>query len=257
MASGYAKYTGKLGACIATTGPGAVHLMNGLYDAAMEGAPVIAITGSVFHDLIGTYYTQEVDAVSLMKDVAQFNQMVTGPRHALTVVDIACRTALTTPGVVHLTVSKDIQHQQLAADKVSKGSENLVGSHTFTPRIDVPAENELIQAADLLNSTGKICILAGRGALKAGTEIEQLAEKLGAPVAKALLGKALLPDDSPYTTGGIGHLGTLPSQQMMKECELLLILGSTMPHLEFYPEHDFAKAIQIDRDPNVLACVTL
>lgn len=249
MASGYAKYTGKLGACIATTGPGAVHLMNGLYDAAMEGAPVIAITGSVFHDLIGTYYVQEVDTVSLMKDVAVFNQMITGPRHALTVVDIACRTALTTPGVVHLTISKDVQHQQLIADKASTGSENLVGSNAFMPRIDLPADNELMLAADLLNSTDKICILAGRGALKAGKEIEQLAEKLSAPVAKALLGKAVLADDSPYTTGGTGHLGTLPSKQMMHECELLLILGSTMPYLEYYPANKQAKAIQIDRDP--------
>jgi pyruvate dehydrogenase (quinone) len=249
MASAHAKYTGKLGACIATSGPGAVHLMNGIYDAAMEGAPVIAITGAVFHDLVGTSFTQEVDTVALMKDATVYNKMISGPRQALTIVDLACRAALTAPGVAHLTVSKDTQQKPLSEDKTSKGSDNLQGSASYMPRVDIPSDGELDAAAALLNSGSRITILAGRGALAAREEVEKLAEKLGAPVAKALLGKALLPDDSPYTTGGTGNLGTMPSKQMMQDCDTLLILGSNMPWLEYYPQADHAKAIQIDRDP--------
>jgi pyruvate dehydrogenase (quinone) len=247
MASGYAKYTGKLGVCLATTGPGAVHLINGLYDAAMEGAPVLAITGIINHDLLGTQYTQEVDTVKLFQDLAVYNQNITGPLHALTVVDLACRAALTKPGVAHLTVATDTQMKPLSEDKPSKKAGHLRGSSTFQPRIETPAEDELARAASLLNSSSKIVILTGRGALAARKEVEALAEKLAAPVAKALLGKTLLPDDSPYTTGGTGHLGTLPSKQMMEECDLLLILGSNMPYLEYYPKN--APAIQVDRDP--------
>ncbi|MVN21610.1 pyruvate oxidase [Mucilaginibacter sp. HMF7410] len=247
MASGYFKHSGKLAACIATSGPGAVHLMNGIYDAAKENVPVIAITGSTYHDLLGTHFTQEVDTVSLMKDATVFNQMLTGPQHALTAVDLACRAALTTPGVAHLTISTDVQQKVLSEDKKSKKAANLHGSSTYMPRVETPEEDELNTAANLINSSSKVMILAGRGALKARAEVGQLAEKLGAPVAKALLGKALLPDDSPFTTGGTGHLGTYPSQQMMAECDLLLILGSTMPWIEYYPKN--AKGIQIDRDP--------
>ena len=236
MASGYAKMTGKLGVCMGTTGPGAVHLMNGLYDAAMEGAPVLAITGLVNHDLAGTSFTQEVDTVALMNNATIFNRMISGPRHAQTIVDLACRAALSVPGVAHLTVSKDTQKTLLADDKASPESENLHGSAKFVSRIDTPADNELDAAAELLNSGLKVAILVGRGALNARAEIENLAAKLNAPVIKALLGKAVLPDDSPYTTGGTGHLGTMPSKQMMHECDRLLILGSNMPHLEYYPK---------------------
>ncbi len=247
MASGYAKATGKLGVCLGTTGPGAVHLMNGLYDAAMEGAPVLALTGLIPHDLLGTKFTQEVNTVAMLQDIAVYNQQVSGPVHAQTVVDLACRTALTTPGVAHITVATDVQQKPLSEDKHSEKGGHLSGSSTFMPRIDVPSNDELEQAAALLNNSSKIMILAGRGALHARDEVLQLAEKLNAPVAKALLGKALLPDDSPYTTGGTGRLGTLPSKQMMEECETLLILGSNMPYLDYYPKK--AVGIQIDRDP--------
>jgi pyruvate dehydrogenase (quinone) len=247
MASGYAKYTGKLGVCLATTGPGAVHLLNGLYDAAMEGAPVLAITGVINHDLLGTQFTQEVDTVKLVQDLAIYNQQISGPLHALTVVDLACRTALTTPGVAHITVATDTQMKPLSEDKPSQKAGHLTGASVFQPRSDVPEDKELRQAAALLNAGKKIVLLTGRGALGARGEVTQLAEKLGAPVAKALLGKTLLPDDSPYTTGGTGHLGTLPSKQVMEECDTLLILGSNMPHLEYYPKN--AVGIQIDRDP--------
>jgi thiamine pyrophosphate-dependent acetolactate synthase large subunit-like protein len=246
MASGYAKYTGRLGVCLATTGPGAVHLLNGLYDAAMEGAPVLAITGIINHDLLGTQFTQEVDTVKMLQDVAIYNQTITGAQHALTVVDLACRNALTVPGVAHITISTDTQMKPLDEDKASKKAGHLTGSSAYLPRRDVPEEQELRAAATLLNKPGKIMILAGRGALDARAELIQLADKLGAPVAKALLGKSVLPDDSPYTTGGTGRLGTIPSKQMMEECDTLLILGSTMPHLEYYPKT--ATGIQIDRD---------
>ncbi len=247
MASGYAKCTGKLGVCLGTTGPGAVHLMNGLYDAAMEGAPVLAITGIIPHDLLGTKFTQEVNTVAMLEDIAVYNQQISGPVHAQTVVDLACRAALTTPGLAHVTIATDVQQKPLSEDKHSEKGGHLIGSSTFMPRADVPAENELDQAAAILNNSSKIMILAGRGALKARDEVLQIADKLGAPVAKALLGKALLPDDSPFTTGGTGRLGTLPSKQMMTECETLLILGSNMPHLDYYPKD--AKGIQVDRDP--------
>ncbi|HEX3933814.1 MAG TPA: thiamine pyrophosphate-binding protein, partial [Puia sp.] len=229
MASGYAKYTGRLGVCMATTGPGAVHLMNGLYDASMEGAPVLALTGIINHDLLGTQFTQEVDTVKMVQDLAIYNQEVTGPLQALTVVDLACRSALMTPGVAHLTIATDVQAKTLGEDKPSKKAGHLTGSSTAPPYTDLPSPEELRQAADLINQSNKIMILAGRGALAAREEIEKLADKLGAPVAKALLGKTLLPDDSPFTTGGTGKLGTLPSMQMMAECDLLLILGSNMP----------------------------
>lgn len=249
MASGYAKCTGKLGVCLATTGPGAVHLLNGLADAALEGAPVLAITGVVYHDLLGTSFMQEVDTVPMLEHITVYNQQITGPLHAQTIVDLACRTALTVPGVAHLTMSTDVQLKRLSEDKPSAKSGHLTGTSVFTPRIDIPADEELTKTAALLNSHHKIMILAGRGALKAREEVQQLASRLGAPVAKALLGKAVLPDDSPYTTGGIGRLGTLPSLQMMQECTLLLILGSTMPYLEYYPQPERAQGIQIDNDP--------
>jgi len=249
MASGYAKHTGRLGVCIATTGPGAVHLINGLYDAAMEQAPVLAITGVINHDLLGTQYVQEIDTVKLFEDVTIYNQLVTGPLHAQTVVDLACRAALAVPGVAHLTMSTDTQQQKIRDDKHSKKAGHLIGTPAYVPRTEVPSNEQLQQAAALLNAGSKVMILAGRGANGARAEVEQLAKKLNAPVAKALLGKAVLPDDSPYTTGGIGHLGTLPSKQMMEDCDTLLILGSNMPYLDYYPKEGQAKTIQVDRDP--------
>lgn len=248
MACGYAKYTGKLGVCVATSGPGAIHLVNGLYDAYKDHAPVLAITGAPVSDLVGTDYTQEVDTLSLLQEAALYNQMITGPHQAKTVVDLAIRAALTSHGVAHLKFAKDTQQEELSDDELTKGSsKNFEGSTVFSPRVEVPAQSELEKAAELIHQGKKIGILAGYGALEAGVQVEQLAELLGAPVAKALLGKAVLPDDSPYSTGGTGHLGTLPSKEWMKECDTLLILGSNMPYLDYYPEK--AKAIQIDHEP--------
>jgi pyruvate dehydrogenase (quinone)/pyruvate decarboxylase len=252
MACGYAKYTGRLGACLGTTGPGAVHLMNGLYDAAFDGAPVIAITGTTFHDLIGTRYQQSVDTVALMKDVALYNAQITGPAHALIVTDIACRTALGARGVAHLTIAKDTQAEQFSADKPSMENHGLRTSTSWLPPLGTPPAEQIAAAADLLNSSTKIAILAGQGALLARAEVEAIADLLGAPVAKSLLAKALMPDDSPLTTGGIGHLGTMPSLQAMQDCDAVLILGSTMPWIDYYPKPGQARGIQIDIKPERL-----
>ncbi|CAJ36760.1 putative pyruvate decarboxylase [Methanocella arvoryzae MRE50] len=248
MASGYAKYTGKLGACLATTGPGAVHLLNGLYDAAMDGAPVIAITGTTYSDVIGTQYTQDVDTMALMKDVAAYSVRITGPRHALAVVDVACQAALSRQGVAHLTIPVDVQMRPLQEDKSSTAYGPIRGAPTWTPPAGTPPAEQLDAAAELLNSGSKTMILAGRGALGARSEVEQVADLLGAPIAKALLGKAVVSDDHPYTTGGIGHLGTRPSQELMQECDTLLILGSNMPYADYYPKPGQARCVQIDRD---------
>jgi len=252
MAGGFAKQTGKLGVCLATTGPGAVHLMNGLYDAHMDGAPVLAITGMTFHDLIGTRFQQDVDTVELMSCVATYNVEITGPRHALMVTNLACRSALGRRGVAHLTVPKDVQMMKLRDDKPSMENHGGRTSSAWIRVVDAPGASELRAAADILNSANRIAILAGQGALNARPEVESLAETLGAPVAKSLLGKGVLPDDSPYTTGGIGHLGTTPSHWAMHNCDAVLILGSTMPWIDSYPRPGQAKGVQVDLAPERL-----
>ncbi|MGQ0643739.1 MAG: thiamine pyrophosphate-dependent enzyme [Gemmatimonadaceae bacterium] len=248
MACGYAKFTGKLGVCMATSGPGAIHLLNGLYDAKLDGAPVLAITGQTYHDLIGTRYQQEVDLVSLFKDVAVYDQQLTGAAQARSLVDAACRAALATKGVAHITCPVDLQEQELKEDEPSP---KKVAGHTtnaWTPPIVVPREMDLRRAAELLNAGTKTAILAGHGALGAAVELEKCAELLAAPIVKPLLGKAVVPDDSPYTTGGIGLLGTLPSELALEECDSLLIVGSSFPYMEFYPKPGQATAVQIDCD---------
>jgi pyruvate dehydrogenase (quinone) len=248
MACGYAKYTGKLGVCLATSGPGALHLVNGLYDAYKDHAPVLAITGAPVSDLAGTDYTQEIDTVALFQEVAVYNQYITGPHQAKTVVDLAIRASLTSHGVAHLKFAKDTQQETIEDDTLTKGtSKNFQGSVVYSPRIEVPVHSELEEAAAILANGKKIGILVGYGARGCGELITQMAELLKAPVAKALMGKAVIPDDSPYCTGGTGHLGTLPSKEWMEECDTLLILGSNMPYLDYYPEG--AVAIQVDHEP--------
>ena len=249
MASGYAKYTGRLGACIATGAPGAVHLLNGLYDAAHDGTPVIAITGGTYHDLVGTHFLQDFDAVTLMNDVAAYNVRVSGPQHATMVTDQACRTALGRRGVAHLTIAQDTQQKKLSDDAPSMMRGRIIGSASWMPPEAVPPDAQIRQAAEILNAGKKVAMLVGRGAAGAGGLVEQLAEKLGAPIAKSLLGRTVVDDDSPYSTGGIGQLGTAPSEQMMKECDTLLILGCTMPYYKFYPELGQARCVQIDLKP--------
>jgi pyruvate dehydrogenase (quinone) len=248
-ACGYAKYTGRLGVCLATSGPGGIHLLNGLYDAKCDGQPVLAITGHTFHDLIGTHYQQDVDLDKLYMDVSVYNQRVMGPAHVHNVVDEAVKTALARRGVAHITIPKDTQELTTSAEHRSGG--NIAGhsADLFAASYPMPPQQALQRAADLLNAGSKVAILAGRGCLGAREEVLALAERVGGPIIKPLLGKAVVPDNSPYTTGGIGLLGTAPSQDALMECDTLLIAGSGFPYMEFYPKRGEAKAVQIDVDP--------
>jgi len=249
MACAYAKYTGRLGVCLATSGPGGIHLLNGLYDAKMDGQPVLAITGHHYHDLIDTHTQQDVDLDYLFKDVAVYSTRVMGPAHVENVTDLACRKALTYRGVAAICFPADTQDMTLHDDKRSKSNRPHHESVAAARRAILPAEEPMRIAADILNAAKKVVILAGQGALDAGEELEQLAEKLGAPIIKPLLGKAVVPDDSPYTTRGIGLLGTRPSQDAMETCDAILIVGSSFPYIEFYPDPKDAKGVQIDVDP--------
>lgn len=251
MATGYAKFTGKLGVCLATSGPGGIHLLNGLYDAKMDGQPVLAITGMAFHDLIGTSGQQDVEMDKLYMDVAVYNERVMGPTHVQTITEIACRTAETFRGVAHITFPKDLQSMPYDP-KQQKSHRNRI-NHVSTVHaiaISVPPESQLHQAAKLLNDEKKICILAGRGALHATDELEQVAEILGAPIVKPLLGKGAVPDDSPYTTGSIGLLGTKPSEEAIRNCDLLFMIGTAFPYMEFLPNPGEAKSVQIELNPS-------
>jgi pyruvate dehydrogenase (quinone)/pyruvate oxidase len=249
MACGYAKFTSKLGVCLATTGPGAIHLLNGLYDAKLDQAPVLALTGMTYHDLIGTHYQQDVNTDYLFQDVAVYDQRVMGAAHVPNVVDLAIRTALARRGVSHLTIPIDVQHQPAHKDP---RSERNVPGHT-APRLPpperIPVPSALESAAIALTGKRKAVILAGAGARGASDELEQVAERLAAPIVKPLLGKDAVPDDSPYTTGGIGLLGTRPSQEALEECDALLMVGTSFPYTEYLPKPGQAVAVQIDDDP--------
>ena len=247
MACAYAKFTGKLGVCLATSGPGGIHLLNGLYDAKVDRAPVLAITGMAFHDLINTHQQQDIELDKLFMDVTVYNTRIMGKAHVEAVADLACRTALSYRGVAHITMPTDIQEQE--SDERSKRNRPGHTSDLFARGARQPAEPALRQAAAILNAGQKIVILAGAGALDATDELKQLAETLGAPIIKPLLGKAAVPDASPYTTGGIGLLGTRPSQEAIEACDTLLMVGTSFPYIEFYPKAGQARAIQIDVDP--------
>ena len=249
MAAAYAKYTGKLGVCLATSGPGGIHLLNGLYDAKMDGQPVVAITGHHFHDLIDTHQQQDVDLDRVFVDVSVYSTRVMGPAHVQNVTDLACRTALSRRGVAHINFPVDMQEMEADRDDASKRNVAHHTSEAWASRAALPADEDLRQAADVLNAGKKVAILAGRGALGATDELEKVAETLGAPIVKALLGKAAVPDDSPYTTGGIGLLGTKPSLEAFKDCDTFLIVGSSFPYIEFYPKPGQARGVQIELDP--------
>ncbi len=248
-ACGFAKVTNRLGVCMATSGPGAIHLLNGLYDAKMDGQPVLAITGLQFHDLIGTHTQQDVALDKLFMDVSVYNERIMGAAHAQNITELACRTALARKGVAHITIPVDIQDQEVKDDVRSMRNKPNHVSNEFAIGARRPTTQELQEAAEILNSGKKIAILAGRGALHAGKQLEHVAELLGAPIIKSLLGKSCVPDDSPYTTGGLGLLGTLPSEDAMEECDTLLIVGSSLPYIEFYPKPGQAKCVQLDIDP--------
>ncbi len=248
-ACAYAKFTGRLGVCLATSGPGGIHLLNGLYDAKLDGVPVLAITGLQFHDLVGTHTQQDVALDKLFMDVCVYDERVMGPAHVENVTELACRTALSYRGVSHITIPVDFQEKEVTKRDRSKRNKPHHTSDVYARSARLPNPLDLQKAADLLNEGGKTVILAGQGALRATDELEKAAEVLGAPIVKALLGKATVPDDSPYTTGGIGLLGTKPSEEAMEECDTILIVGSSFPYIEFMPKPGQARAVQIDLDP--------
>ena len=249
MACAYARFTGKLGVCLATSGPGAIHLLNGLYDAKLDQHPVLAITGMPYHDLIGTHTQQDIETDKLFMDVAKYSVRIMGPTHVENVTDLACRTALAYRGVAHLAFPVDLQEQPVTAKRASKRNIAHHTSDAFARSARLPDDAALARAAEVLDAGTKVAILAGHGALHAGDALERIADVLGAPIAKALLGKAAVPDDSPYTTGPIGLLGTRPSQELMEQCDTLLIVGSSFPYIEFLPKPGQARGVQIELDP--------
>jgi len=247
-ACGYAKFTGRLGVCVATSGPGGIHLLNGLYDAKLDGVPVLAITGLQFHDLLNTDTQQDVELDKLYMDVCKYDNRIMGPSHTENVVELACRTALAYRGVAHVTMPVDMQ--EMPVDKMrSKRNVPHHVSDIWAESAHIPTDDALRRAADVLNKGTKPVILAGRGAIGARKELEELAEILGAPIVKPILGKACVPDDSPFTTGGCGLLGTKPSQEALEGCDSLLIVGSSFPYIEFYPKPGQARCVQIELDP--------
>jgi pyruvate dehydrogenase (quinone) len=248
MACAYSKYTGKLGACVATSGPGAIHLLNGLYDAKADNTPVIAITGTTYSDMMGSDYQQDVNLLQLFSDVTVYNNMIIATEQAEMVVDIACRAALTRRGVSHLTIPIDIQERKLEG----KYSKHKIAGHTsdaFTSITSLPDRKLIQQAAEIINSSNKVVILVGQGALNAGDEVSEVATKIGAPVAKALLGKAVIPDNHPNSVGGIGLLGTEPTVDAMNEADTLLMIGTSFPYIDYLPKPGQARGIQIDIKP--------
>ncbi|HET7305731.1 MAG TPA: thiamine pyrophosphate-dependent enzyme [Segeticoccus sp.] len=249
-AVGYAKFTGRLGVCFATTGPGTAHLVNGMLDSRVEQAPILAISGMTYHDLVGTSYLQDINEDYLVNDVAVYNQRIMGPAHITNVVDYAVRSALTERGPAHLAFP--IDYQAAPADSGMRYKRNVPGhtSTSYRPPVRVPEPDALQAAADALRGRARPAILAGAGARGAGAELEQVAETLGAPIIKAMLGKDCVPDDSPYTTGSIALVGTLPSQDAMEQCDALLVVGSSMPYIEFYPSPGQAAVVQVDDKPD-------
>ncbi len=245
-AVGHAKFTGRPAVCITTAGPGAMHLINGLYDAKIEGAPLIAITGMPYHDMIGTHFLQDLNQDYVFNDACAFNQRVNGPAHAVNATDLAVRAALAQRAASHLAISIDVQSWELNEDMISE--KNIPGHTSVTkdPHVTVPVRGELQRAARALHGRRKVAIIAGAGARGAGDELEAVAEKLGAPIAKAALGKDCVPDDSPYTTGGIAFAGTRPSQEVLETCDALVIVGSSSTYYDFWPQPGQAVGVQID-----------
>ena len=246
-AVGYAKFTGRLGVCMATSGPGAIHLLNGLYDAKLDHVPVVAIVGQTSRSAMGGSYQQEVDLLSLYKDVAsEYVQMVTVPEQLPNVLDRAIRVALAERAPTAIIIPSDVQELEYSAPTHAfKMVPSSLGIDWPTAE---PSDDAIARAAEILNAGRKVAILAGQGARGARAELEQVAELLGAGVAKALLGKDVLSDELPYVTGSIGLLGTRPSYELMQDCDTLLTVGSSFPYTQFLPDFDQARAVQIDID---------
>jgi thiamine pyrophosphate-dependent acetolactate synthase large subunit-like protein len=252
-AVGYAKFTGKLGVCLATTGPGAIHLLNGLYDAKLDQVPVLAITGLPYHDLLGTHYQQDVATDRLFADVAAFSERIMGPAHVERVLNQAARTALSRRTVAHVAFPNDFQEQPCGSDRPSKMNQPGHTSAAWQPACVVPRGEDLKRAADVLNAGRKIAIVLGSGARGAASEIERLARTLNAPIAKALLGKDVLPDDSPFTTGTIGVFGTAATAAVMEQADTLLLIGTSFPYISYLPKPERVRGVQIDINPEMIA----
>jgi pyruvate dehydrogenase (quinone) len=246
-AVGYAKFTGRVGVCMATSGPGAIHLLNGLYDAKLDHVPVVAIAGQTSRSAMGGSYQQEVDLLSVFKDVAgAYVQMVTVPEQLPNVLDRAIRVAMTERAPTAVIIPSDVQ--ELAYSAPTHEFKMVPSSLGIDWPTAVPGDEAIGRAAEVLNAGSKVAILAGQGARGARAELTQVAELLGAGVAKPLLGKDVLSDELPYVTGSIGLLGTRPSYEMMKGCDTLLTVGSSFPYTQFLPEFGQARAVQIDID---------
>ena len=248
MACAHAKFSGEVGVCIATSGPGAIHLLNGLYDAKLDHQPVVAIVGQQAQTGLGGHYQQEVDLVSLFKDVAhEYVHMATDAGQVRHLVDRAVRIAIAERTVTCLIVPNDLQEEDAVEEPARAHGTVHSGVGYSEPKV-VPADAQLRRAADVLNAGEKVAMLVGQGALHAADEVLEVADLLGAGVAKALLGKAALPDDLPFVTGSIGLLGTKPSWDLMTGCDTLLMVGSSFPYSEFLPEEGQARGVQIDID---------
>ncbi|MFF3591560.1 thiamine pyrophosphate-requiring protein [Streptomyces sp. NPDC002387] len=250
-AVGYAKFSGRVGVCAATSGPGAIHLLNGLYDAKLDHVPVVAIVGQTNRSAMGGSYQQEVDLLSLYKDVASdFCEMVTVPEQLPNVLDRAMRTAMARRSDTAVIIPADVQELDYSPPQHAfKMVPSSLGMPNYAP---VPSDEDVTRAADVLNAGDKVAILIGQGARGARQEVMAVADRLGAGVAKALLGKDALDDDLPYVTGSIGLLGTRPSYEMMQGCDTLLVIGSSFPYTQFLPEFGQARAVQIDIDPHMV-----
>jgi pyruvate dehydrogenase (quinone) len=252
MACGHAKFTGEVGVCLATSGPGAIHLLNGLYDAKLDHQPVVAIVGQQARSALGGSYQQEIDLVSLFKDVAhEYVHQVSDPEQMRHLVDRAMRIAHAERTVTCIIVPNDIQTMDAVAQP-EHAHATIHSSIGFARSHITPPEPELRRAAEMLNAGERVAMLVGQGAFHATDEVIEVADLLAAGVAKALLGKAALPDDLPFVTGSIGLLGTRPSYELMRECDTLLMVGSSFPYSEFLPEEGQARGVQIDLDPKMI-----
>jgi len=252
MACAHAKFTGELGVCMATSGPGAIHLLNGLYDAKLDHQPVLAIVGQQARAGLGGNYQQEVDLTTLFKDVAhEYVHMATEPAQIRHLVDRACRIALSERTVTALIVPNDLQEADAVQEPPHAHGTVHSGAGWTAPRV-VPLDADLDRAARVLNEGSRVAMLVGQGALGAADEVLAIADLLGAGIAKALLGKAVIPDDLPFVTGSIGLLGTRPSWTMMQDCDTLLMVGSSFPYSEFLPEEGQARGVQIDIDGRMI-----
>jgi pyruvate dehydrogenase (quinone) len=252
MACAHAKFTGEVGVCLATSGPGAIHLLNGLYDAKLDGQPVVAIVGQQSRTTLGGSYQQEVDLAALFSDVAAFVETAVHPAQVRHLVDRAFRTALSQRSVACVIVPTDVQEADAVA--APPHEHGIVHSGVgYTPPRVLPQDEDLRRAADVLNAGERVAMLVGQGALRATDEVIETADVLSAGIAKALLGKAAVPDDLPFVTGSIGLLGTKPSWELMQGCDTLLVVGSSFPYAEFLPEEGRARGVQIDLDPRRLS----